>query len=183
VTPRTARETGTVTLTEAGVLALLEIEGERSGYDLLKLSQKAISQVWTPARSHLYAVLPRLVELGYASVRHVNQDHRPDKQLYSITPAGRSALETWLEEVIPGATDSFYLKLFVGLLSSDDVTVRHVEQYRRDVAARLAKLRELEKTNTRTGHDRYHWFLLRLGLDEYEHRLEWADWVLGELRG
>ncbi len=42
------------------MLALLAIEGERSGYDLLKLVQQAIAHVWSPARSGLYAVLPRL---------------------------------------------------------------------------------------------------------------------------
>src|SRR4029077_2564916 len=40
-----------LTTTEAAVLALLAIEGERSGYDLLKLATKSIGHVWTPARS------------------------------------------------------------------------------------------------------------------------------------
>lgn len=182
MTQRAARETGTVTLTEAGVLALLATEGERSGYDLLKLCQKAIGQVWSPARSRLYSVLPRLVDLGYARVRHVSQERRPDKQLYSITDEGRAVLDAWFEEVEPSETAAFYLKLFVGGLSTDDKLIRQVEQLRSELAARLAELRELEQTNTRTGHDRYHWFLLSLGLDEYELRLRWADSVLEELR-
>ena len=39
---RQAEASRTLTTTEAAVLALLEIEGERSGYDLLKLVSKAI---------------------------------------------------------------------------------------------------------------------------------------------
>ena len=182
MTQRAARETGTVTLTEAGVLALLATEGERSGYDLLKLCQKAIGQVWSPARSRLYTVLPRLVELGYARVRHVSQERRPDKQLYAITEEGRAVLDAWFEEVRPGDRAAAHLKLFVGGLSNDETLIRQVEQLRSELAARLEELREIEPTNTRTGHDRYHWFLLRLGIDEYELRLRWADWVLEELR-
>src|ERR1041385_576132 len=90
-----------LTTTEAAVLALLAIEGERSAYDLVQLVQKAIAHVWSPARSGLYAVLPRLVRHGLASRRPVAQATRPDKQLYRIAPAGRAALDGWLTTVEP----------------------------------------------------------------------------------
>ena len=89
----TAVRTEQLTTTEAAVLALLAIEGERSGYDLLKLVQQAIAHVWSPARSGLYAVLPRLARNGLASHRTLAQSTRPDKQLYAITPDGRAALD------------------------------------------------------------------------------------------
>jgi DNA-binding PadR family transcriptional regulator len=176
------RELATLTTTEAAVLALLEIEGERSGYDLLKLVSKAIGHVWTPARSRLYAVLPRLVELGLAQSRHVRQARRPDKQLYRITDAGRKSLHAWLDEVEPGAVASFYLKLFVGRLSSHETLIRHVEQFLDDRQGALEILREIEPTNTRTEHDYYHYFLLRHGIECAELDVRWAEDVLRELR-
>ena len=42
---RSKAKTKAVTTTEAAVLALLAIEGERSGFDLLDLSKKAIGHV------------------------------------------------------------------------------------------------------------------------------------------
>ena len=178
---RTTDATRTLTTTEAAVLALLAIEGERSGYDLLKLSERAIGQVWSPAKSQLYAVLPRLVEAGLARGRAVAQARRPDKQVYRITPAGRAALDGWLETVEPGATESFYLKLFVGGLTTHEVLRRHVEQFRDDMRARLAELEAIEPTNTRTGNDWYHGFLLDLGLRRTRQAARWADEVLREL--
>ena len=172
----------TLTTTEAAVLALLAIEGERSGYDLLKLVSKAIGYVWAPARTQLYAVLPRLARDGLAEQRRVVQTTRPDKLLYRIAPAGRDALTRWLETPEPGAVDAFSLRLFVGGLTSVEVLVGHVEQFRRDTEGRLAELRRIEPTNTRTGHDLYHSFLLRLGIERAEHSLRWADGVLEELR-
>ena len=86
-----------LTTTEAAVLALLAINGERSGYDLAKLVTKAIAHVWAPARSGLYAALPRLVDEGLAQSRLVSQSSRPDKELYRITRDGRRALDAWLE--------------------------------------------------------------------------------------
>jgi PadR family transcriptional regulator, regulatory protein AphA len=179
---RTVPQTATLTTTEAAVLALLAIEGERSGYDLLKLVSKAIGYVWAPARSGLYTVLPRLARAGLAEARHVRQEQRPDKQLYSITSEGRRALAAWHETIEPGSTEAFFLRLFVGGLTSREVLVEHVEQFRRDTEARLAELREIEPTNTRRGHDYYHWFLLRLGIERRELDLRWADDVLAELR-
>ena len=39
------QRTASITTTEAAVLALLAIEGERSGYDLLELSKKEIDEL------------------------------------------------------------------------------------------------------------------------------------------
>jgi DNA-binding PadR family transcriptional regulator len=166
-----------LTTTEAAVLALLAIEGERSGYDLLKLVEKAIAHVWSPARSGLYAVLPRLQRARLARRRVVSQATRPDKQLYVITNAGRNSLAAWLESVEPGASETFFLKLFVGGLTTHDVLLEHVAQFRADTADRLATYREIELTNTDTGHDWYHRRLLELGIARAELDLRWADGV------
>jgi len=166
-----------LTTTEAAVLALLAMEGERSGYDLAKLAEKSIAHVWSPARSGLYAVLPRLQRAGLARRRVVTQTSRPDKQLYAITRTGRRALDAWLETVEPGATEAFYLKLFVGGLTTSDVLLEHVAQFRADAAIRLATYRKIEPTNTNTGHDWYHRHLLRLGIARAELDLRWAGSV------
>jgi DNA-binding PadR family transcriptional regulator len=171
-----------LTTTEAAVLALLAIEGEQSGYDLMKLVTKAIGHVWSPARSGLYAVLPRLVQAGLARRRTLSQSTRPDKQLYRITRDGRRSLDAWLETIEPGATESFYLKLFVGGLTTPEVLLEHVAQFREDVESRLDAYREIEPTNTNRGHDWYHRHLLNLAIDRAEHDLLWADEVERALR-
>ena len=163
------------------MLALLAIEGERSGYDLLKRVRSAIGHVWTPARSHLYAVLPRLVAAGHATGRSVAQTTRPDKTLYRITPAGRAALDEWLESE-PTDRETFLLRLFVGGLVRRESLVDHVERFRERTAAALDELRAIEPTNTREGHDYFHYFVLRFGIEQYELHRAWAEWVLEELR-
>jgi DNA-binding PadR family transcriptional regulator len=178
----TAVRTERLTTTEAAVLALLAIEGERSGYDLLKLVQQAIAHVWSPARSGLYAVLPRLVANGCASRRTLSQSTRPDKQLYRITRPGRASLAAWLETVEPGARDTFFLKLFVGGLTTPETLLEHVEQFQADTEGRLDALRTIEPTNSNRGHDWFHRHLLRFGIEQAEHELEWARRVERALR-
>jgi len=171
-----------LTTTEAAVLALLAIEGERSGYDLLKAVTKAIGHIWAPARSGLYAALPRLVTLGLARSRAVAQSTRPDKHVYRSTRAGRAALDAWLATVEPGARETFFLKLFVGGLTTPDVLLRHVEQFIADTEARLDEYRAIERTNSNRGHDWYHRHLLRHALERTEQELDWADGVARALR-
>ena len=171
-----------LTTTEAAVLALLAIEGECSGYDLLKAVTKAIGHIWSPARSGLYAALPRLVWLGLARSRSVAQSPRPDKHVYRIARDGQTALDAWLETVEPGARDTFFLKLFVGGLTTPEVLLRHVEQFNADTEARLVEYRAIERTNSNRGHDWYHRHLLRHALERTEQELAWADGVARALR-
>jgi DNA-binding PadR family transcriptional regulator len=180
--PTAIVDTAPLTTTEAAVLALLTIEGERSGYDLMKAVTQAIGHIWTPARSGLYAALPRLVHAGLAHSRSVVQSARPDKQVYRVSREGRRALNEWLESVEPGARDTFFLKLFVGRLTTVEVLLRHIEQFVADTEARLAGYREIEQSNTNTGDDWYHRHLLDLGIDRAEHELEWARRVARALR-
>jgi DNA-binding PadR family transcriptional regulator len=165
-----------LTTTEAAVLALLAIEGERSGYELAKAVESAIGHIWAPARSGLYACLPRLAKLGLASV------HRTDKPLYAIAPAGRAALQAWFETIEPEARDTVFLKLFLGGLTTREVLLRHLAQFREDVEARLVVYRAIEQTNSNRGHDWYHRHLLVLGVEHAERELAWAERVEKALR-
>jgi len=168
-------QTATVTLTttEAAVLALLAIVGEQSAYNLTKAVDKAIGHVWSPAKSGLYATLPRLAKDGLA---------QKNGRIYSIAPAGSAALEHWLTTVEPGARETFFLKLFVGGLTTPDVLLEHVEQFTADTEERLAVLRAIEPTNSNTGHDWFHRHLLVFGIERAEHELDWAGRVERALR-
>jgi DNA-binding PadR family transcriptional regulator len=171
-----------LTTTEGALLALLATEGEHSGYELAYLAERALGHVWSPARSGLYATLPRLANKGLVESRSVAQATRPDKQLYRISAAGRDALTAWIEGVEPGARETVFLKLLAGKLTSPDVVVAHLEQFRGDTAARLAVLREMESTTTNRGHEWFHRHLLVYGIRRAELELDWADEVVRALR-
>ena len=106
----------TLTTTECAVLGLLA-HGPQSGYDLKKAVDRSVGYFWGPAKSQIYAVLPSLVEAGYATSRRVAQTRHPDKQVYRITRRGRAALRTWIEEPPDSQTpdrNPLLLKIFFG---------------------------------------------------------------------
>jgi PadR family transcriptional regulator AphA len=174
--------TKTLTLTEAAVLALLTVEGERSGYELTKSAAKSVGHVWAPARSNLYAVLARLAREGLATTRTVVQSDRPDKQLYKVTSAGKSALSSWLEHVDGEDVDAFHLKVFYGGLLPRQKLIEHVEAYRDGLHHRLELYDGIAEQNTNRGHDYYHRLMLDYGYTQARASLAWADEVLTKLR-
>jgi PadR family transcriptional regulator, regulatory protein AphA len=171
-----------LTTTEGAILALLAIEGERSAYALAKLVVRAVGHLWAPARSGLDATLPRLAKRGLLETRAIAQQGKPGKQVYRLSERGRESLTAWLETVEPGARETFFLKLFVGGLTTPDVLLEQVAQFQHDTGQRLQALRAIEPTNTNRGHDWYHRQLLRYGIERAEQDLAWADGVELALR-
>ena len=174
--------TKALTLTEAAVLCLLAVEGEQSGYVLLKRATRGVGHVWAPAKSQLYAVLPRLARDGMARVRTVVQADRPDKQLYTITASGKRALTDWLETVDADDFEGLHLKVFYGGLIPRRRLIEHVEAYRERLHEALASYDEIAETNTNRGHDYYHRLMLDYGYARARASLAWADEVVEKLR-
>lgn len=167
--------------TEAGVLGLLGLEGERSGYDLAKQAERSVGHVWAPTKSHLYAVLRRLAAAGLVRARGVRQERRPDKQLYSLTDAGREAFERWLDEPVRGDRNGLVLRLFLGGLAKPESYRRTLEAFRDDVVEELARFAAIDARNSRRGHDAFHGEVLDLGIARAEAAREWAERLLAEL--
>ena len=169
-----------LTTTEGVVLGLLA-EGERSGYDLLKRAEASVAHMWTPAKSQLYSVLPRLVEAGLATRKHVRQKGRPDKQLYRLTTAGRRAVASWLEHAPPRNWDELLLKVFFARFVSREALLRQLEAYREVQVAQLEEYRAIEQKIATMPSRKYGYLTLRYGLDLIPSRLAWLDEAVKEL--
>jgi PadR family transcriptional regulator, regulatory protein AphA len=173
----------TLSDTEYAVLGLLTF-GERSGYDLHKLAQRSVGYFWRPAKSKIYAILPRLVERGFAESSTVAQETRPDKQLYRLTPRGRRALEDWLNSAEPPrgvARDGLLVKIFFGEHADADVLRQQIEGRKRRAEQQLAELEAIERTIDRSA-DFFPYLTLLHGLEDARSTIAWADGALRELK-
>ena len=160
-------------------------EGDCSGYELQAAARRGVGYVWTAAKSQVYTVLPRLVEGGYATSRHVAQKRLPDKQVYRITARGRRALRSWLEEPVEdfdGPRSPFLLKVFFGGEMSAGALVRQIEGLRAHMSATHSEYRAIEERIAADPDDYYGYLTLRWGLARSQAAIAWADEVLAELR-
>ena len=69
------------------VLAAL-LQGEASGYDLAKSFNASVANFWVATPQQLYRELDRLEAAGLIEGRVVEQQRRPNKRLFSLTPVG-----------------------------------------------------------------------------------------------
>ena len=184
-TPELTERTTALSSTEVAILGLLTF-GEKSGYDLHRLVERSVGFFWRPARSQIYAVLPRLVDRGFARRRDVVQEQRPDKQLYRITSAGREALREWLAQPFEwGAPqDPFQLRLFFSGAGNPEDAVTLIESAREHVRAHVERLNTIEREGLSPPPEEefFPHLSLKLGRKRALAFLEWADEALQEIR-
>jgi PadR family transcriptional regulator, regulatory protein AphA len=169
-------ETTSLSTTEASVLGLVAF-GERSGYDLAQLAEQSVAYMWTPSRSQIYKVLPRLVGMQFANAREVAQEGRPDKSLYSITPLGARTLRAWLDEVEEepvGGGIVFVLKLFFCDFASEATALAQLAGHRRYLERRLTSYEALDR-DPRESEFVYPPYTLQHGLTRVRATLAWID--------
>ena len=167
--------------TAYGVLGMLTY-GESSGYDLAKAIDGSIGFFWAPAKSQLYAELRRLVGLGWATEREVEQTDRPDKRLYRITDEGELMLRDWLDAGPPGIEpikSPFLLRLFFGHLAGPETTLELVREHRRQLEELLGVFRGIERELTDAGLERD--LTLTYGLAFVRSAIRWCDRTEREL--
>jgi DNA-binding PadR family transcriptional regulator len=179
------RAAAELSTTELAVLGLLTY-GEHSGYEIKKAAEASVGYLWSPAKSHIYTVLPRLVAGGFATARRVAQQRRPDKQVYRITKKGREAFRGWLEEPVaerPGAESTFLLKLFFGTQMRKQTVVAHLARKRELAEEELVEYREIEQRIRGDDESYFGYATLRWGIAQAEAWIRWADEILRELEG
>ncbi|HEX2292642.1 MAG TPA: PadR family transcriptional regulator [Gaiellaceae bacterium] len=135
-----------LTTTEAALLGLLR-KRPMSGYDLRKDVERSVGYLWAPAKTQIYATLPKLVDAGLATQERVRQETRPDKRIYVLTDAGRDALREWIEEAPLDAGQGrnlLLLKLYLGEDADPEALRRQVAERREEADCLLAELEELE---------------------------------------
>jgi DNA-binding PadR family transcriptional regulator len=169
--------------TAYGVLGMLTF-GEMSGYDLTKAIERSIGFFWAPAKSQLYAELRRLVMLGWAREREVEQTDRPDKRIYTITPAGQEALRSWLGTPpvdFDPIKSPFLLRLFFGHLAGPDAVRGLVTEHRRQAEELLGTFGEIESHLQEQGGPLTPYLTLTYGMTYARGVVDWCDRTLGEL--
>lgn len=179
---------GGLPTTAYAVLGMLTFAEEGiSGYDVLKAVESSVGFFWSPAKSQVYAELRRLLAAGYATEREVQQEGRPDKRLYAITPAGEEALAAWLtsEDPEPEAFRStFLMRLFFGHRMSREQVARLVSGFRAYNEGMLARFRAIEediRSSSPKSLRGYPHATLRYGIAHTEAILRWCDQTLEDI--
>jgi PadR family transcriptional regulator, regulatory protein AphA len=165
-----------LTTTEAALLGLLR-HCPMSGYDLRKEVEKSVGYFWAPAKTQIYATLPKLVESGYATHEKVVQDARPDKTIYSITEGGLEALRDWVENAPLDAGQGrnlILLKVYFGSATDTETLLQQVRERRQDAEQLRAELEELDAIPG-ARDDPFQTLTRRWGFEYAEALIRWTE--------
>jgi PadR family transcriptional regulator AphA len=76
-------------------------EGDKSGYDIKRCFEEAFSHFFVAGFGSIYPALAELSRAGLVTCENVEQEGRPDKKVYSLTPRGERLLIDQLESTPP----------------------------------------------------------------------------------
>ncbi len=96
-----------------GILGLIN-NGDKTGYEIMTVFRDSLKHFWTAQTSQIYRELQTMEKAGWIRQQSVSQTGRPDKNVFSITPAGHEELLRWLrDDNLPaGVRNPFLMKTF-----------------------------------------------------------------------
>jgi DNA-binding PadR family transcriptional regulator len=162
-----------------------------TGYDLKKLFDTSVRHFWQADQSQIYRTLARLLQEDYAELEVIEQEDRPDRKVYSITPDGQQALRKWLASPPPmeGARSAPLVQVFFAGQMSDAEILAKFEGFAAIMRALLAQYEQVPESadllhsDITSPRERYFWMLtLDNGIRNMRANLEWAESVIRQIQ-
>ena len=163
------------------VLGLLAMR-PRSGYDIKTVVDRSTRFFWAASYGQIYPELRRLEQDGLIEGESVPNGAR-DRRVYTITAAGRQALENWLlgSTTTVELRDESLLRLFFADALPFEQATQLLEGRKRGHEQYLEILREIEALPG--GKDpTFVDLVLHWGIDFNEWGAQWCERQLGRLR-
>ncbi|MEJ7742349.1 MAG: PadR family transcriptional regulator [Nocardioidaceae bacterium] len=186
--PRSARSSRVGTLGYA-ILGLLATK-HRTGYDLAQQMKTPIGYMWTAQHSQIYPQLARLEAESLVRSSVIAGRGPRDTKLYTITPAGRDALRTWVDSPLIEVTRSeFMLRVRSLWLLSPDRARAFIAEQRERCQQRLDSYLDegtsfsaqtLEVADPTTAAFAA-FATLQYGIMRVRDTIAWCDWMLDQL--
>ena len=163
-------------------------EHPASGYDLARRFERSIGFFWGATHQQIYRVLKRMGDAGWVEVEAVEQEGRPDKKVYTVTPRGHEELRHWLAAPTDPAPMRSELAVKLRGASLGDITALRdeIERHRDGAARQLDAYRAIEKRDfphpaRLTGRDLHQYLVLRGGIRVEQGLVDWYEEILGAL--
>jgi PadR family transcriptional regulator AphA len=153
------------------ILGILMKE-DRHGYEIHSLLSSGLGKTWYAGISQVYALLKRLETTEKVVSSIEQQDNRPTKHIYSITPKGREAFLQWVHTPLEMMRDlrlEFLAKLFfineLSLSGSDELIRKQEDIFQK-------KLHDITQQEERC-HEAFERLVLRFRIGQIEAVLSW----------
>jgi DNA-binding PadR family transcriptional regulator len=160
--------------TQGSLLGFL-FDDPKTGWDLVREIEAGLGRFWNVTSSHVYRELRRLEQAGLVTCGAPGtRERRP----FAITPAGRRAFESWVDE--PPGHEQIRFPLLVKLWFARHIDADRLEEFfeaaAKDHEARLSLYHSVERS-LEEGDDRT--TVVRFGVAYEQAVLDWLDRTAG----
>jgi len=123
-------------------------DGPASGYDLKKQFESTFGHFFAAGYGSIYPALSSLAEDGLVDCEEIAQEGKPDRKVYSITPAGREHLLAALDDPAPShkVRSEFLAMMFFAHLMTPEQVDRVLDSRLEETRHYLALFHEFETT-------------------------------------
>lgn len=160
-----------------------------TGYDLKKLVAESDFLPWSGNSNQIYTALVRHHREGRVAVETVQQESLPPRKIYSLTEAGREALDAWVRAApeLPDLRSTFLAQLAWADGLEAEALDDLVGRYEEEVELQLLMVRERAERGgdrpDRTPRERYLWKMAQENrIRAWETELGWARELRSGLR-
>lgn len=166
-----------------GMLALLK---KSSGYDLKKHMESSTAYFWKETYSSIYPVLEDLEKQQLIVKVETTRKNDRKRNVYTLTPKGRSALKEWLKQPAESMQlrNELMLKLFFGSMIPIEINVEHLERQKKELESKLVTYQSIknELAMVNTPEVLYSLLTLDHGIRLTICSLEWCDNAIKTLK-
>ena len=172
--------------TKYAVLGLLTY-APLSGYDIRRIYAQSLGNFWSESYGHIYPILKRLVDEGFATRDVQHHGGKPDRHVYTITARGRDELHRWL--ALPPEPHKerveLLLKLFHGWEMGSAVMIEHVKQCRAEHQALLQNYDHYDDAMAHENEPPTPYWLMTVSCGRHISKayIEWCDETIAKLEG
>lgn len=158
-----------------------------SGYDLTRHFDGSLGYFWQASHQQIYRELAKLAQQAQLKVTVQAQQKRPDRKVYSITPAGKEALLSWLQSSVQPVAirDDLLVKLYAGGWAEPQCLLRELRDHQRYHRQKHATYLTLAERYFSGSELSYSEVCMKLTLDyglAYEQNwLQWCETALAQL--
>ena len=141
---------------------------------------------WKESFGSIYPVLEALEKQKLIVKLDTPRKNDRKRNVYALTPAGKEMLKNWLiqspEEI--QLRNELLLKLFFGNLVPIQISIEHLEHYKKEVATKLSSFREIEQQLRCSDAIEMMYGLITLdhGIRQAISSLEWCDQAIKTLK-
>jgi PadR family transcriptional regulator, regulatory protein AphA len=175
---------------EHAVLGFLSY-GPLSGYDLKKAFDLSVRHFWPADQSQIYRTLGRMEQEGWVEVEVIQQEDRPPRKVYSVTPAGEEELTRWLlaPQPLEQARSAWLIQVFFAGRLSDEQIIGILERLAGRMRERLERYGQIGgctmpyQQKAASPRQPFFWLLtLDYGMAMARASLEWVESTIARLK-